>query len=48
LLERRLKKHGDKLRVRAEEVLKRTRTPLPGELIDFDKEVQKFKLKVSH
>lgn len=46
LLERRIKKHGDLLKFRAEEAFKRTRTPIPGE-IDFDKEIQKFKLKVN-
>ncbi|EJD01279.1 uncharacterized protein FOMMEDRAFT_110967 [Fomitiporia mediterranea MF3/22] len=48
LLERRLKKHSDKLKMRAEEAFK-FKTPA-GELFvakDLDKEVQKFKLKVS-
>jgi hypothetical protein len=45
LLERRLKKHGDMLKFKAEEALKRTRTPIQGDM-DFDKEIQKFKLKV--
>ncbi|KAF8528917.1 hypothetical protein BU17DRAFT_37383 [Hysterangium stoloniferum] len=49
LLERRFKKHSEKLKVRAEEALKRTKTPT-GEFkyaVDIDKEMQKFKLKVS-
>ncbi|GJJ11729.1 hypothetical protein Clacol_005967 [Clathrus columnatus] len=49
LLERHLKKQGDKLKIRAEEALKRTKTPM-GEFrysVDLEKELQKFKLKVS-
>ena len=49
LLERRLKKHYDKLKLRAEEASKFK--PPSGELFaagkDIDKEVQKFKLKVN-
>jgi hypothetical protein len=48
LLERRLKKHGDKLKTRAEEALKRTKSPM-GEFrysVDLEKEMQKFKFKV--
>ncbi|KAF8592473.1 hypothetical protein K439DRAFT_1323528 [Ramaria rubella] len=49
LLERRLKKQRDMLKVRAEEALKRTKSPM-GEFkysVDLEKEMQKFKLKVS-
>ncbi|KIJ56583.1 hypothetical protein M422DRAFT_22738 [Sphaerobolus stellatus SS14] len=50
LLERRLKAHSDKLKVRAEEALKRTKSPM-GDFrnysVDLDKELSKFKLKVS-
>lgn len=48
LLERRLKKHGDMLKIRAEEALKKTKTPI-GEFrysVDLEKEMQKFKLRV--
>ena len=45
LFERRLKKHSDRLKFKAEEALRRTRTPIQGEM-DFDKEIQKFKIKV--
>lgn len=48
LLERHLKKQGDKLKIRAEEALKRTKTPT-GEFrysVDLEKEMQKFKVKV--
>lgn len=47
LLERRLKKHSDKLKLRAEEAFK-FKAP-SGDLFagkDIDREVQKFKLKV--
>lgn len=48
LLERNLKKHSDKIKLRAEEALKRTRTPT-GELVakDLEREIQKFKIKIS-
>lgn len=50
LLERRLKKHSDRLKLRAEEAFK-FKAP-SGDLfatkdINIDREVQKFKLKVS-
>ena len=48
LLERRLKKHSDRLKMRAEEAFK-FKAP-SGDLFvtkDLDKEVQKFKLKVN-
>ena len=48
LLERRLKKHSDRLKMRAEEAFK-FKAPA-GDLFvgkDLDREVQKFKLKVS-
>lgn len=47
LLERRLKKHSDKLKLRAEEAFK-FKSP-SGDLFatkDIDREVQKFKFKV--
>jgi len=49
LLERRLKKQGERLKVRANEGLARIKTPT-GEVKyakDIEKEVQKFKIKVS-
>ncbi|KZT41134.1 hypothetical protein SISSUDRAFT_370114 [Sistotremastrum suecicum HHB10207 ss-3] len=49
-MDKRLKKHGDRIKKRTEEALKRTKTPLPGEMLDMftlDKEVQKFRLRVS-
>ncbi|KZW03895.1 hypothetical protein EXIGLDRAFT_758211 [Exidia glandulosa HHB12029] len=48
LLERNLKKHSDKIKLRAEEALKRTRPP-SGELMpkDLEREIQKFKLRIS-
>ncbi len=48
LLERRIKQHGDRLKLRAEEAIKRTRSPLPGEMLYFDKELQKFRIKARY
>jgi len=48
LLERRLKVHSDRLKSRAEEALKRTKAhELRNYSVDLDKELAKFKLKVS-
>lgn len=50
LLERHLKKQSDKLKIRAEEALRRTKTPI-GEFrysVDLEKEMQKFKVKVKY
>jgi len=45
--ERNLKKHSDKIKMRAEDLLKRTKTPT-GELIakDLEREIDRFKAKV--
>ncbi|KAF8520071.1 hypothetical protein JB92DRAFT_2896136 [Gautieria morchelliformis] len=49
LLERRLKKHSDKLKTRAGEALKRTKSPMSDfrYAVDLEKEMLKFKVKVS-
>ncbi|KAH7100574.1 hypothetical protein BKA62DRAFT_705856 [Auriculariales sp. MPI-PUGE-AT-0066] len=49
LFERNLKRHSEKIKLRAEDILRRTKTPT-GELVarDLEREVDRFKAKISN
>ena len=47
LIQRTLTKHGDRLKIRAEEAMNKMKTPAGEDLAEnLDREMQKFKLKV--
>ncbi|KAF9224327.1 hypothetical protein BS17DRAFT_879828 [Gyrodon lividus] len=47
LLQRQIQKHSDKLKMRAEEALKKRAQPVDNIADNFDREIKNFKLKVS-